>query len=167
MQEKDQDGRFVERRQYNVKRLWEKHHEMLRQVTLGRTNVEIAESIGCTPQTVSNVRNSPLAREVLDQRMQQLDEQTYDMTERLKEFAPVAMRLLEEVIEGRHGASIALRARYADKHLGRVGYGEIKKIASMHEHLTREDIEAIKLRAVQAAERAGAVVEAEFSAAAD
>lgn len=141
------DRRFVERRRYDVKMLWAKHHQILRQVVLGRKNTEIAESIGCTPQTVSNVRNSEMARHVINGHMEAIDADVRGMAARIQEFVPVALQLLEETIAGHNDASLALRLKYADKHLGRAGLGEVRKIQAMHGHLTRADIEELKARA--------------------
>ena len=152
------DQRFTEKRRYDIKALWEKHAEITRQVVLGRTNVDIAESIGCTPQTVSNVRNSPLAKARIDSMSEQRDSETVSIAKRIEEFAPVALELLEEIVSGNiPEASIALRAKVASSHLGRAGYGEVHKAHILSQHLSREDIERIKLRAVSAAQNAGAI----------
>ena len=152
------DGRFVGKRRYDIKVLWEKHHEIARQVVLGRTNVDIANSIGCTPQTVSNVRNSPLAKAKIDSLNESRDEETVSIAKRIEEFAPVALELLEEIVSGNiPEASIALRAKVASSHLGRAGYGEVHKAHILSQHLSREDIERIKMRAVSAAQNAGMI----------
>ena len=69
--------------------------------------------------------------------------------QRIQTTALEALRLLEDLITGRIPASIALRAKYAHLHLGRAGYGVINKTSttSLSQHLTREDIEQLKLRA--------------------
>jgi hypothetical protein len=153
------DRRFVRERQYNVKSLWDHHQQMLRLIALGRSNVEIAEAMDCTPQSVSNLRNSPVAKVKLEQLKRTLDEEAVDIGTRIQEFAPVALRLLEDVISGRDpDASISLRAKYASLHLSRAGFGEVKKVASINTHLTRDDIEDIKRRAVDAANDAGLLV---------
>jgi hypothetical protein len=77
----------------------------------------------------------------------ELDHQT---RQRIQEFASVALTVLEDIITGKLPASLALRAKYAHLHLGRAGYGVINKTSTMSQHLTREDIEAIKDRATSA-----------------
>lgn len=151
------DKRFVERRSYNIKTLWQQHDLMLRMIALGRQNVEIAEALGCSAQQVSNVRNSPVAKLKLADLRQQLDEEAIDIGARIQEFAPTALAVLEDVIAGRTEATIAIRAKYASAHLGRAGYGEVKKVASINTHLSRDDIEAIKQRSVAAAQEAGLI----------
>jgi predicted transcriptional regulator len=143
------DRRFVPNgtKQYEIKQLWDLHHEILRRVALGYQNTEIGQDLGITPQTVSNVRNSQLARGKLALMHQQMDEEALDIATRIQEFAPKALDLLEKIIEGEAGASLSIRAKYAHLHLGRAGYGEVKKITSLNANLSREDIEKIKERA--------------------
>jgi hypothetical protein len=128
---------------------------MLRMVALGHSNEHVAATCGVTAQTVSNVRNSPIAQAKLRQFRQELDAEAIDIGARITEFAPQALRLLEEVISGEIEAPIAIRAKYASVHLGRAGFGEVHKVASINTHLSRDDIEAIKMRALNAASDAG------------
>lgn len=155
------DRRFVPKRQYEVKSLWENHHSMLRMLALGRSNTDIAAAHGVTPQTISNLRNSPIARTKLSSLRETLDNEAIDIGTRIQEFAPTALRLLEEVISGEVEAPIAIRAKYASVHLGRAGFGEVHKVASINTHLSRDDIELIKLRALEAASDAGLICDDE------
>jgi DNA-binding transcriptional MerR regulator len=157
------DKRFVERRSYDIKQLWEHHHTILRMVALGMSNKEIADTVGCTPQTVSNVRNSPMAQGVLDQHREKLDEEVVTMAERINRFAPTALALLEDIIDGRRDAPMGLQAKTAENYLARAGYGPVHKAVNLSQHLTREDIERIKERAA-AAQNESAAMEAEYSA---
>jgi hypothetical protein len=151
------DRRFVEKRQYEVKTLWEKHHSMLRMLALGHSNADIASAHGVTDQSVSNLRNSPVAKAKLLTLRETLDSEAIDIGARINEFAPVALKLLEDVISGEVEAPIAIRAKYASTHLGRAGFGEVHKVASINTHLSRDDIELIKMRALEAASDAGLV----------
>jgi transcriptional regulator with XRE-family HTH domain len=152
------DRRFVEKRQYNVKQLWEAHHEMLRRLALGESNGEVARALGITPQTVSNIRNSPMGREKLNALQEGIDKDMVIISRRIEKFAPVALDLLEGIIEGREEeASIQLRAKSAESYLGRAGYGPVHKVHSLRETLSRSDIERIKERAINAARNAGAL----------
>lgn len=155
------DKRFVERRTYNIKTLWQQHDQMLRMLALGHSNVDIAEALGCSAQQVSNVRNSPVSKTKLQELRKALDAEAIDIGARITEFAPRALEVLEDIIAGRTEATIAIRAKYASAHLGRAGFGEVKKVASINTHLTRDDIDAIKQRAVHAAQDAGLICEDE------
>lgn len=152
------DRRFVEKRSYNVKSIWERHQMMLRMVALGHSNGAIAEATGVTPQTVSNLRNSPIAQGQLLNMRNSLDSEMIDIGARIQEFAPRALEVLEKVITGELESPIAVRAKYASAHLGRAGFGEVHKVASINTHLSRSDIEEIKQRALAAASDAGLIV---------
>ncbi len=158
------DARFTPRRRYNVQALWEKHHEILRQVVMGRSNVEIASTIGCTPQTVSNLRNSPMAKEEIERLSSGRDESAMSIAQRIEEFAPIALDLIENIVRGREPtASIGLRAKLAGGQLARAGYGEVHKVQALHGVLSRQDIESIKERAVQAANASNRVIDVDHS----
>jgi hypothetical protein len=71
---------------------------------------------------------------------------------------------VQDLITGKiEGASTALRAKYANLSLARAGFGEIRNISISHETLTREQIEAIKARAMNAAKEQGLIIEGEFN----
>jgi hypothetical protein len=75
--------------------------------------------------------------------------------QRIQDFAPTALDVLEDIITGKLPASLALRAKYAHLHLCRAGYPPITKVSSISGTLTREDIEALKQRATQSKEESG------------
>jgi len=149
------DGRRLRRkgaeRRWSIKELRDRHREIARQLVLGGTNVDIARVIGCTPQVVSDMRNSPLGRAELDRLHGRREDETVVIARRIEEFAPQALSFLEDIIAGREpGASVALRAKVASGHLARAGYGEVRKVHTLHAHLSRSDIDAIKQRASEA-----------------
>lgn len=145
------DKRFKDARKYNIKKLWELHSAIAENVALGKTNVEISEQLNITPQTVSNVRNSPIGRDKVQILTAAMDAETIDIGRRIREFAPKALEYLEKIIEGREpGASTALRAKIASNHLARAGYGEITKVHSLNATVNKDDIEEIKQRAMEA-----------------
>lgn len=161
------DGRRIAtgtRRQYNIKELWDKHREIARQLVLGGTNVTIANAVGCTPQTVSNVRNSPLGQAELQRLHSGRDEETVNIAHRIEEFVPQALSVLEDIITGKMpGAGVALRAKVSSAHLARAGYGEVQKIHSMHAHVTSDDIVRIKERALGAVRETSTVIDVQAS----
>ena len=74
-----------------------------------------------------------------------------DVTQRIEDFAPIALDLIENIVRGREPmATIGLRAKLASGQLARAGYGEVRKVQSLHATLSREDIEIIKERALSA-----------------
>ena len=152
-------------RSFKVSKLWDIHHEICRRVALGESNVSIADALGVSPVMVSYTRNSKVAKDQVGILRGAMDADTIDLGIQIQKFAPVALKLLEDIIKGAGAgkdASIGLRARHADRYLDRAGYSPVKKIATMSTTLTREDIEAIKARSRQSAIDAGIIdIEAE------
>lgn len=145
------DKRFVEKRQsYEIKQLWENHHQILRLISLGMKNTEIASELNISSQTVSNVRNSALAQEVLQKQKETLDEEIVSISKRIEKFTPIALQLLEDIIEGKVETSIGLAARTAENYVSRGGYGTVQKSVSLNGTLTKSDLERIKERAKEA-----------------
>lgn len=70
--------------------------------------------------------------------------------QRIQTGALKALQVLEDIIEGRLPASTALRAKYASLHLARAGYGPLTRVNRVDQHLTHEDIEALKQRCSEA-----------------
>jgi len=146
------------RTSYSIKAIHNQHHEVIRRSILGQNNHEIAAEIGLGHQQVCNILNSDITRRKINELQRQLYGETLDIAQRIQDFTPEALTLLEEIIEGKHAeASIGLRAKYAALHLARAGYGEIKKAVNLNTHLKREEIEAIKSRSVAAAREAGII----------
>lgn len=156
-----EDGRFKDsERTFRVGQLWEVHHEVVRRLALGEKGSDIAESLGVSKAMVSYTKNSKLARDKIDIMRAAMDADTVDVGIRIQEIAPKALEVLEGIIQGSgeyKEASLALRARYADKHLDRAGYSPVKKLAVATQHLTKEDIEKIKERAIASAMESGVV----------
>lgn len=155
--------RSSDRRHWVVSEMWDLHHEIARRIVLGQKNTEIAKVLACTPQTVSNVRNSPVVQEHVSVMRGARDADTVDLAKEIQEIAPVALALLKDVINGEGdgtSASIALRAKESNNMLARVGHGVPHKIQAETTsiHLTTSDIADIKQRALTN----GNVVEAEF-----
>lgn len=149
------DRRFTRDRSFNIKQLWSSHEVILRLTASGLNNKQVASITGVTPQTVSNVRNSPVGRAKLLEHSSALDQQMLDLSTQIKAFAPTAESLLESIVDGTTPAPITLRARYAADLLDRAGHTPVRKIMSVQTTLTKDDIESIKSRALSAAKSNG------------
>ena len=80
------------RKGHQIAKMWDNHHEIARLLVLGLNNAEIAERMGCTPQTVSNVRNSPVVQDKLAILHAVRDVATGDLASEIAEMAPMALR---------------------------------------------------------------------------
>ena len=89
-------------RQHHIRHLSPMHHNILEMVALGFDNKRIAETLGVSRQTVSDVKNSAISQPVLAS-MDSLMEAVFLELHRLKghfasqhEFQEVAVRLFKE-----------------------------------------------------------------------
>lgn len=138
------------RKTFQVKEMWDKHLEIARLLHLGMTGRDIAKQMGVTEAMVSYTKNSRVVEDRLEIMRYARDADTIDLSKRIMKFGPRCLDLLEDIIEGKGQAKdvhINLRAKYADKHLGRMGHGEVKKVQQATMHLTPAEIQDIKDRA--------------------
>ena len=141
------------RRTFVVSEMWDLHHEIARLVVLGWKNVDIAKKLRCSPQQVSNVRNSPVVIEHMNVLRKSRDADVIDIAKDIRDLAPIALRNLKSVIESGEldgeKASLVLRVKESNNMLDRAGYSAPKKVLGLHahRHLTDDEIEDIKERA--------------------
>ena len=134
---------------YDIQRLWGRSKEILRLVASGLyNNKEVADIVGCTPQTISNIINSELGKQTLEIIEGAADADTVDLMVKIRALAPIALAVQEEMMLD-ETTSNGLKNKVADKMLDRAGYTPISKNLNlnMNAGLTGEDIEAIKKRA--------------------
>ncbi len=139
-----------EANRWSVTEMWDIHHEIARMLLIGWKNVDIAKKLDVSAVMVSAVRNSPVVQEKLALMHKSRDADAIDVAKEIKDFAPVALNLLKDIVEGDgdgEQASIGLRGGMAKDLLDRAGHGAIQKSMGLVGHLTAEDIEGLKKRA--------------------
>jgi hypothetical protein len=156
-----------EKRTFEVSELWEVHHEIVRRLLLGQKNADIARDLGISRQMVSYVRNSPVVRDKLELMKGARDAETIDLAKRIRDNAPRALKLLEDIIEGEvdgNEVPLNMRRQEANMMMNRAGYSPVTNIKGTvaHAHYTKDDIEDIKRRAVETGLKTGAIVDADF-----
>lgn len=144
--------KVLQKKSWTVGEMWEVHHEIARLILLGWKNVEIAKRLKCSSQMVSNVRNSPVVQDKLAIMKGARDADSIDLSREIRESAPDALRLLQDIIRGDNDAQdapLSLRAKTAESMMDRAGYSAPKRIQSesISYALTKEEIEEIKRRA--------------------
>lgn len=133
-------------RKYQVKQIWDTHHEILRLLLLGWKSVDIAQHLGMDPVTISIVKNSSVVKQQLRIMQDARDMETIDVAKQIRDLAPRAVEYLEEVLENPDEAT-RNRLSAAMDLLDRGGYESPKKFEVAHAFLTKEDIDEIKRRA--------------------
>ena len=152
------DRRRVDRgvkKGHQITEMWDNHHEIARFLVLGMSNVEIAERMNCSVQTVSNVRNSPVVQDKLAILHAVRDVATGDLAHEIAEMAPMALKRIREVLETGtvHGqtASAAVIMKEANNLLDREMGKAVQRIDSRNVNttLTSSDLDAIRQRAAE------------------
>jgi len=169
------DGRRLpptEKRKYEVKELKANHLLIARYIVLGFKNEDIAEMVGVTPQTVSNIRSSTIVKEQVAMLGNQMDLTVTDVRKRFSEvLSPKAMaiieRALDEALKDPNIPIGALAIRVAQDALDRGGVSKVSevhgKVLHGHTFLGLEDLNELKRRELEAIkERKGASTEAVF-----
>ena len=148
-----------ERKAWQVSEMWAVHREIARRITLGQKNTVIAEALNCTKEMVSLVRNSPVVMEHSEIMQGAADAETVDVAKRIQDLAPKSLDVLKDILEDKDDrASLALRAKVAESLLDRAGHSKIQKVQSLNTHLTLEQLNGIKARALEKAREAGITV---------
>ena len=144
------------RKSWQVTEMWEVHREIARRIVLGQKNVVVAEALNCTQEMVSMVRNSPVIKDQINLMSGAADADCVDLAKRILDIAPQALEVLEDILKDKHNqASLALRAKVAESILDRAGHSKIQKVQSISTHLTADQLNNIKIRALEKAQSAG------------
>ena len=148
------------RKTFSVGQMTELHHEITRRVLIGQKNVDIANALGCTPQTVSNVRNSPIVKHRLSQLAHERDIEAVDFARSVNERVGQAFKIVDEALFDETGETpLMMRLREANNMLDRKekldGVGQ--RSFHVHAHLNASDIAELKKRALEAGIASGCI----------
>lgn len=133
-------------RPYQIEQLWDCHHEIVRMALIGMKHVEIAKTLGVSPVTVSYTLRSPIVMRQLEEMRAVRDLGAVDVAKQIKELAPKAVEILEELLDNEM-ANVQLKA--AESVLDRAGYAPVQrvKVDGDVRHFTTIEISEIKNRA--------------------
>jgi len=79
---------------YDITRIWEHHSEVIRLLSLGWKAIDVAAELGIHPQTVSNIRNNPLAQAKIRELQGARDDEAASILKRVRQMAPQALDVL-------------------------------------------------------------------------
>jgi hypothetical protein len=149
------------RKGYQIAEMWDQHHEIARRLVLGESNKDIAESLGVSACSVSNVKNSPVVQDKLSILRAARDAGTIDLAREIQDLAPIALQRLKEVLEtgtvlGKE-ASAAVILKEANAIMDREMGKAVQRVdtRNSHMHFGPEDLERIKNRAMELAPSLG------------
>ena len=131
--------------EWELSRLRARHHMMISLHCAGLSNYEIAQQIGCTPQTVSNTLNSEIGREEVRKALEKLQDGRADalgiLNDNVNAVANNLVRLAltseKEDVQARVGLGI----------LDRTGTGPMRTNVNVDRKFSKEDLEDVMRRA--------------------
>lgn len=148
-----------ERERYEIKRLWQRNHEIVNLAARGFKNVEIAEILNITPATVSATLNSELGMRKLSELREARDDEAKKVTEKIRILTNKALQIYHEIFDDESGeCTLKDKKAAADTVLLELsGLRVPTKIQSQSVHtvLTRDEIEELKRRGIEAARESG------------
>ena len=135
-------------REYQIQKIWNSHHEMMRLAICGWKQSDIARHLNVSEAMVTYTLNSEIVRKQMSIMQGARDADALDVAIEIKRLAPLALQRLKEVLQD-EAAQARLRVDVAKDLLDRAGYAPIKQVEGkmFNVHLTAEDIEDIKARA--------------------
>ncbi len=147
-------------RAYEPKSLNARHHRILQLSLLGYSHKQIAESLGCTPATVSTVVNSGLGRAQSALLRAEADFNAVETAKEIRALAPRAIKLISDVLED-ESVSAAVRLRAAQDALDRAGFAPVKttNVNQVSVSLSSSDLDTLKEQALARAQANGLVLD--------
>lgn len=131
---------------YQLKKLREIHHNILRLTAAGMKQVDIARALGVTNMMVNYTINSDLGQQKLAVLRGEADNSTIDLVSEMKEISPLALAVLEEIMLS-PGAKDSDKINAAEKVLNGAGYGAKQRLDINVLRLTDADILEARLNA--------------------
>lgn len=151
-----------EKRTYNIKQMWQRTHEIVNLCAQGYKNVEIAQILNITPETVSNTINSELGEAKLSEIRFGRDEEAKRTTERIRILTNKALDTYDEIFDSPDElVSILDRGKYAESFINNVSGLKTVRIQShtVHTILSAEQLAEIKRRGIESMREAGVLAE--------
>ncbi len=163
---REEDARRVdpnERKVYNIKQLWQRNHEIINLAAQGWSHVDIAQILNITPTTVSNTVNSELGKAKLSEMRFGRDEEAKKTTERIRILTERALDTYDEIFSADDEVmSLKDRGHFAETFVKDVsGLRAPIRVdqRSLHVSMTKEELDKIKTRGIEAMREAGMLAE--------
>ena len=157
--------RVEERKTHDINSLWQRSHEILALAVRGLKQVDIAEILNITPQTVSNTLNSDLGKQKLSFLRKSRDEKAIIAADKIDILTQQALAVYGQIFEDESGeVNLDMKKKTADTvALELSGLRAPTKIQAhtVHSIATLKEIESFKERGREAARAAGMIVEVE------
>jgi len=155
------DRRRTGKRSFDIKHLWQRNHEIINLLSRGLKQKDIAKLLGVTPQTVSNTANSELGMRKISALRAKRDAEAINFNHRVNELTSKALEVYNEIFS-RDDVSISEKRKVADTVVlelsGLRAPTKIHNLSASYT-LSKEELDDIKKRALQAAKESGMIVD--------
>jgi DNA-binding CsgD family transcriptional regulator len=153
----------LERKTYDIKGLWQRHHEIVNLAVQGFKQVEIAEILNIDPQTVSNTLNSQLGKEKLSEIRQERDDDVKVTVEKIRILRNKAIDTYHRIFDNPDGqATLKDQLHVADTVLLELsGLKVPTKIQSVSTIISAAELRELKERGLAAMRESGVIVDIE------
>ena len=138
------------------------HHKIIQMLHKGNSNRYIARELGVSEVMVSNVKNSPAAKDKLEIMEAVADIEAMDVRKEIIKRAPAVLETLHEILNDKNTGN-ALKARICFDQLDRAGFAAVKQLETRnlhaHKYIDDDDIKALKERGLKLAREAALVID--------
>jgi len=152
-----------ERKGYNIKRLWQRNHEIVNLAARGFKNTEIADILNISPITVSYTLNSELGAKKLSELRSFRDDEAKRVSEKIRVLTNKALQTYHQIFDDDTGeCSLKDKKAAADTVLLELSGLRVPTKVQSHSiqtTLTKDEIEDLKKRGIQAARESGLLIE--------
>ena len=156
---------------YEIKQLWQRSHEIVNLSATGYKNKEIAQILNISPITVSNTLNGKLGQHKLSEIRGDRDQEAKKTVEKIRVLTNKALNIYHDIFDNEDGrATIKDQKAVADTvvlELSGLRVPTKVQSHSVHTNLTKDEIDAFKIRGNQAAQSTGIVIDIESEDAPD
>lgn len=164
---REDDRRRVEkdepRHAYDIKQMWQRHHEIVNLAAQGLKQTDIAELLGINPQTVSNTLNSELGQRKLSELRGDRDLDAKLNVEKIKGLVSKAIDTYHEAFDDNSGQmTLKDKVKVAETVLNDLsGLKAPTKIQSESTSLilSKIELQEFKKRGIEAARESGLVID--------
>ena len=85
---------------YKLSKLWGIHREIIRLYVLGMRKQSIAAELGCSIELVNRTIESPIGAAEVERLQDARDSNVADIGRRIRELAPKALKVVEQIADG-------------------------------------------------------------------
>jgi hypothetical protein len=138
------------KKSFNLSELQAQHHEIARRLVIGQKPKEISVALGCSYQSIINIKNMPVVQEQINLLSGARDAEVVDIAKQIRDLAPKCVKVLENILDD-EDAHDSLKLKASLSVLDRAGHSVPKNITTnvTHRIVSDHELALIKQRAAE------------------